>query len=485
MKTIYFFIYLLTAILSAIPNIQTANLSGILTKCIQKRFSYVEAIRLLQNDTIQCIRTEFPNVKKYVYVPTLQGSLAPTPLPITEAEPIDSLDALDGLLPRFLLENFKKHSEYLHTILVPQTAVAKLVAFLFPMHNGECKANNLTSYFLGFPSGPNIIKNIINILIQDSINEHLIEEDTEAIVETSIGMITNFNSIKKSKRNNIKKDIREFLQALQEAIKEREDHKDIIIHILMCYLWEKSNNLKEAISGLNNYVSEKEIERIDPIEREEEQIILELRNADPARIFPPILDKTVLNFGAIQHADCAEVTVRNFLNCIFLNPDGSIKEEYRDFIQNHQFLLELYDLNNPKENLKNDQEKAYLWNRMLMKLKVARTEANDSTEMETGFDNFIFAVTKLLGIADQHHTSHLEKAASRSRDFYAICGTLSNPKNEISWRKERVGHQIVSIHQLDEIFIKIQTIDKRTHNKQIKRFKICQGAGHAYIKIKS
>lgn len=478
-QKIFLFFCLFISNLSSTPNLQTSNLTGIYVRCAKKNLSYATAIQLLQDGTIKKIRTEPPFVRKYTYrtaIPTTAMTLAATESPSTVSEeeeekldavePINSLDSIKSFFPAFFYKNLKSHARYINDVLVPQNKIAKLIFFLFPSHNGEFKVNNLSSCFLGTSFGSAIIKHILNILTSETSDE---VTDARIILE-SISIAETFETGMAAKRRRlIQAELAEFLQTLREAIDECRTlgipNKNLPINILMSYLWEKSRTYEEAIRGLTIYPETEEVAYTQADIVSEAAIITQLKESDPSKIFPPIMDKVVLKFGEIQHADCAEVTVRNFLNLILLNANGSVKDEFVDLVSNSSFLKELYSLTNFSSNLLNDEEKARQWHEALMSIRVICTPANPDTEMETGFDNFISTLNKILKITTIADTIEGQ--------LDTICRTLSDENTMIDWYKDSGAKGI--IYYSDRVIISIRT------SRKTKKFSINQSVGHAYV----
>ncbi len=501
-KIVFIFICIFSNYLSATPNLQTSNLTGILVRCAKKNLSYVKAIQLLQDGTIRRIRTENPNAQLFTYInetnsTTLtseeitHATIAKTHSPgfpftgdsslaaSIEGQMTNNLENLcqETNLPNFLKKNLtqgKDRGLSKITIYVPITQVAKLTAFLFPMHNKEFKANNFTSCFLGTPYGPAIIKYIVNILTSDEPTDTAVTN--AEIVSQSIKIITDRSSSKLKGKiiKEISEDILEFLITLRESIEESTD-KNLPINILMSYLWGKSSTYTEAIRGLNIYPDTPEVAHTERDRVSEPIFITELKNSDPSKVFPTLMEKVVLNTGK-PHADCAEVTVRNFLNLVILNPNGSVKNEFLEFVSNSPLLSGLYSLSEYRSNLKNDIEKAHEWNSVLIPAGVECTSLNPSTEMKAGFENFIRALNFLL---DLHPAAELNLCSQ----FQAICQKLSISQT-IKWRRKvdiggqwRATDSIISdISNYDEIIF-----GSEKDGRISKNFTINQHSGHAFI----
>ncbi|MEI7494522.1 MAG: hypothetical protein WCJ92_08030, partial [Alphaproteobacteria bacterium] len=387
------------------------------------------------------------------------------------------------VLPKFLRQNLDEMSEKMKaresgkiTIYVPRSPIAKLTAFLFPMHNREFKANNITSCFLGAPYGPAIIKCIVNIFTSEASSDARVTD--EEIVSQSIKIITESSSssskLRGRTRKAISEDIHEFLETLRDSIAESSD-KDLPISILMSYLWEKSATYADAIEGLNIYPSTTEVAHTEGHRQEEPRLIAELKDFDPTNRFPILMEKVVLNTGK-PHGDCAEVTVRNFLNLAMLNHNGSVKDEFHELVRNSQLLSSLYSLINPSLNLRNDIEKAQEWNNVLISIGMNCTESNPDTEMKAEFTNFIKALNVLLGLPS------IAKS-NLCIQFQVICQSLSKDQT-IKWRrKSDAGGRwrttdIISpdISNYDEIIFASEK-----DGKILKNFTIHQSCGHAYI----
>lgn len=407
-------------------------------------------------------------------------------------------------LPTFIAEHYQKFitktkGEISTNAYISITPFSRLIAFLFPTHNGKFETNAFTSHFLGNRLGVPIIKDIINVLTSDK----LLPLPTQAMI---IAKIT--KRPQKFTQSTLAVHIEEFLQTLREALEEKKEAKNLIINILMSYIWEKSRTYNDAIAHLDIYpsiaaasTSKEEAEPTIfavPIEREEAKlrpsafeiaeeakVIVELKNSDPSKGFPSLMEETVLDFGAGKTPkDCAEVTVRNFLNLIILNDDGTIKEQYRRIVEESEFLRELYTLDdNPHENLANDYATAMKWNRILLeKAKVKSREdiaGGFAEEMDTGFDNFIYALSKLLKIEphDAPYSLFEDGSDFLQTQFNRICGKLSVGDWIISWKKDSLDTRDVPIirPRMDVITILVQS------GKAPKKFKINQQRGHAYI----
>ncbi len=495
-KIVLVFICTFIACLSATPNLQKSDLAGILVRCAKKNLSYIHAIDLLHNGTIKKIRTEAPNAVLLTYIKTSSSSAeltASEEVSHTTAARSDSPDSSmtfsteshitdnpeifpqeTALLPEFLRKNLedrtKKNQERIITYF-PQTAIAKLTAFLFPMHNGQFRANDFTSCFLGTPYGPALIKAIVNILTSATLTH---TNQTEQIETQKKIIVDKIKSTSKADRKGLKidkaqADIDEFLKTLIDLIDESPD-KDLPIQILMSYLWEKSETYDEAIDGLNIYSSTATAAHTEAHRQEELRIIDELKDSDPAKIFPTLMDKVVLNTGK-PHGDCAEVTVRNFLNLAILNPNGSVKGEFHELVRTSALLSQLYSLTDHSSNLINDEQKAQTWNNLLISIGVNCTESNPSTEMKAGFKNFINVLNFLLKLSPI-------PASNLCTQFQAICQKLSMGQT-IMWRRksEASGQwRTTDISNYDEIIFGIEK-----DGKSPKTFTLHQGCGHAFI----
>ncbi|MBP9828902.1 MAG: hypothetical protein KBD04_02590 [Proteobacteria bacterium] len=477
-KIFVFFCFFISNLCST-PNLQTSNLTGIYVRCAKKNLSYARAIQLLQDGTIKKIRTEPPFVRNYTYNTVIPTSVMP-PAAIESAstasateeqklgtiESIGSLDSIKSFFPTFFYKNLKSHARYISNVLVPEKKIAKLIFFLFPSHNGEFKVNNLSSCFLGTSFGAAIIKHILNTLISETPGE---ATDAQIILE-SLEIAKAFEpSMTPKRRRSIQAELGEFLQTLREAIDESRSldiqNRNLPINILMSYLWEKSRTYEEAIRGLTIYPETEAVAYTQADVIREAEIITHLKESDPSKIFPPILDKVVLKFGEAQHADCAEVTVRNFLNLILLNSNGSVKDEFVYLVSNSSFLSGLYSLTNFSSNLLNDEEKARQWHEALMSISVICTPENPETEMETGFDNFISTLNKILKITTIADTAEDQ--------LNTICRTLSDENTIIDWYKDSGAKG--TIYYSDRVIISMRT------SRKTKRFSINQSVGHAYI----
>lgn len=503
MKKIIIVISCIITCLSATPDLQTSILEGILTTCVKKEFSFVEAIRLLHSGAIKRIRTAAPFVEQYKI--------------LTDHSPLISTEKIP-LLPTFLYENFTKNLHKDDIIGIPVSAIAKLTAFLFPMHNGDFKANTLSSNFLGTEHGVRIVKEIVNFLTSNDFSDFspqacMVGEikltrplltvegghPTKSLQEYLFKRCLKTEDLPAGGRGKYLASINEFIKTLKEALDEErtiEKGHDLIVNILMSYIWEKSDTYKKAKENLSIYTASDDAPTgIGPVisltsvhpaggptvesvptesveDLEEKRIILELKGSDPSKLFPRKMEKVVLTFGARTHADCSEVTVRNFLNFVILNTDGSIKAEYTQLVSRSEFLRALYS--SPADNLENDLATAQKWNTKLRTIPGLKYMLdNPGTEMATGFESFILALSVFLNIAPD-----LVKPSSLATQFNQICMKLSTPLTAINWSR-KIGPP-ESLRDLDEVIVTITESDP-TQRKKHKKFTIHQNAGHAYI----
>ena len=100
-----------------------------------------------------------------------------------------------------------------------------------------------------------------------------------------------------------------------------------------------------------------------------------------------------------------------------------------------------------------------------MSIRVICTPENPETEMETGFDNFISTLNKILKITTIADTAEDQ--------LNTICRTLSDENTIIDWYKDSGAKG--TIYYSDRVIISMRT------SRKTKRFSINQSVGHAYI----